>query len=65
MTKIMPAINMMAEDENDYFRWKTCKKIQKLPDMFLMIVNLCPRKMAAKIIVNSGLVKIKVMASPT
>ena len=36
-----------------------------LPDIFLIIVNLCPRNMAARNIVNKGLVKIKVMASPT
>ena len=34
-------------------------------EMFLMQVNLCPRKMAAKIMVKSGLVNIKVIASPT
>ena len=34
-------------------------------EMFLMQVNLCPKKMAANIMVKSGLVNIKVMASPT
>ena len=34
-------------------------------EIFLIQVNLWPKKMAANIMVNSGLVNIKVMASPT
>ena len=40
-------------------------QIHYLPAKNLTTVTLCLRKMAAKIIVKSGLVKISVMASPT
>ena len=36
-----------------------------LPERFFIKVNLWPKNMAAKIMVNNGFVKINVMASPT
>ena len=72
VTRIIPAIKMIAEkirENKKYimnFTYISIKCGQNyLPDIFLIIVNLCPRNMAARNIVNKGLVKIKVMASPT
>ncbi len=39
--------------------------IVKLPADILMAESLCLRKIAAKMMVNSGLAKIRAIASPT